>query len=59
MAECQDCGKRGMYLHSDPRTPPLSIDKCLCRDCYKGAAEQVLEDSLEATENAQRLVDDL
>ncbi len=59
MTTCMDCGYDRATTRLNPRSPPLSLDKCLCRDCYKGAVEEILENALETTEHAQRLFDSL
>ena len=56
MSTCSDCGYYAQTPeYTDPRNPPLDEGKCLCKDCYIGAVTEVLDDSIDAVEDAVQL----
>ena len=42
--KCMECGIVAMRLFPDPRTPPLSVDPCLCKPCLTQAVELGIEE---------------
>tara|TARA_Y100000310_G_scaffold195873_1_gene195887 strand:- start:4928 stop:5113 length:186 start_codon:yes stop_codon:yes gene_type:complete len=59
MATCSACNNKTKELHTDPRTPPLEEEPCLCRGCTLAAWEYVAEEHqenlLEARAEIKRL----
>jgi len=50
--ECLECGCDDQSLSClDPRTPPLSLDVCLCASCGETAYRDVLQDLFDQMEN--------
>ncbi len=39
---CEDCRAEPEY--EDPKTPPLGLGKCLCRDCYYAHLDELIEE---------------
>ena len=42
--KCQECDAKVKSLKDDPRDPPLDSEPCLCNDCYRIAAEDIIEE---------------
>lgn len=42
--KCFDCDSKTDRLFDDPRVPPLDTEPCLCRDCLRTAAEEMIEE---------------
>jgi hypothetical protein len=47
---CWECGGEildGEDWYADPKTPPLDVDDCLCKDCCLGHLDEVIEEAEE------------
>ena len=44
MKTCMECEEKAEELHDDPRTPPLEIEPCLCRECFINAASDEIDE---------------
>lgn len=42
--KCQECEQSCRVLKYDPRDPPLDDVPCVCTDCYRNLAEEVIEE---------------
>src|SRR5271169_5231764 len=47
---CSECDEISVHLYDDPRPFPLVKGPCLCKDCYKIALDDIIE---EAENNAE------
>ena len=41
---CMECGEVSDALYHDPRSPPLDVKACMCRDCVVSEYEILIED---------------
>jgi hypothetical protein len=43
---CEECGEADPQFN-DPRSPPLEIEPCLCRDCFIAAAGDAIAEIID------------
>lgn len=52
------CEEGALATHHDPKTPPLDVEKCLCKDCFFAHCDEALEELNEEIDAIQKLRDE-